>query len=159
MSGSIDISASHVTNFDFPKSDACPLPAAEFQAPAAAEKIEYEPFPIKKAIEDLDDFKVQVRASTLRRARSKLQGIKSPGFPWQEPALGVCTLAFGGFLGALPAKLSACDSLAVFFYIVLPSIGTGCLVAYLFLRHSVHHDPVNSAGEALAELPDPDKAR
>jgi hypothetical protein len=148
-----------VTSSELPKSEAGPIPVAEFQAPAVAGNIEYESFPIKKPIEDLDDFKVQVRASTLRRVRSKLQGVKAPGFPWQELALGMCTLAFGGSLGALPAKLSACDSLAIFFYTVLPCIGTGCLVAYLFLRHSVHHNPVNSAGEALAELPDPDKAR
>ena len=148
-----------MTDFEPPKSDAVPLPAAEFQAPAAPGKIEYEPFPIKKAVEDLDDFKVQVRASTLRRARTKLQGIKEQNFQWQELALGVCTLAYGGFLGALPAKLAAGEKLAIVFYTLLPVIGTGCLVAYLFLRRPVHQNPVRAAGEALAELPDPDKAR
>lgn len=136
-----------------------PIPAAEFQAPAGAENIEYESFPIKKPIEDLDDFKVQVRASTLRRARSKLHGIKGPEFQWQELALGACTLAFGGVLGALPAGLSKSATLAVIYYIVLPVIGTGSLVAYLFLRHLDYQNPARSAREALSELPDPDKAR
>ena len=148
-----------MTDFEPPKSEAVPLPAAEFQAPAAPGKIEYEPFPIRKAIEDLDDFKVQVRASTLRRARTKLQGIKHPDFQWQELALGVCTLAYGGFLGALPAKLVAGEALALFFYTILPVVGTGSLVAYFFLRRPEHQNPVRAAGEALAELPDPDKAR
>lgn len=76
-----------MTSSELPKSEAGPIPVAEFQAPAVAGNIEYESFPIKKPIEDLDDFKVQVRASTLRRVRSKLQGSKHLVFrgrnwPW-----------------------------------------------------------------------------
>ena len=148
-----------VTAFEPPKPDAAPLPAAEFQAPPAPGKVEYEAFPIKQASEDLDDFKVKVRASTLRRARSKLQSVKEPTFPWHEVTLGACTLAYGGFLGALPAQLTAGGGQAIFFYTVLPVIGTGTLVAYLFLRRPSHNSPARMAGEALAELPDPDKAR
>lgn len=150
-----------MSTFDLPKSNTDPLPKGEFISTAASGNIEHEAFPVKKPVEDLDDFKVQVRASTLRRVRSKLQGIEDPDFPWHELTLGISTLAFGGSLGALPAKLAACDALAILFYTVLPVIGTGCLVAYLFLRHgrSVHQNPVRSVDEALAELPDPENTR
>lgn len=146
-------------SFEPPKPQAGPLPAADVQAPADQEKIEYEPFPVRKAAEDLEDFKVQVRASTLRRVRGKLEHIRDPEFQWHELALGIATLSYGGFLGAIPAKLVAGEALAIFFYSVLPVVGTGALVAYLFLRHPVHQSPARISSDALNELPDPDKAR
>lgn len=142
-----------------PPANATPLPAADISAAAPAGNVEYEAYPVRKPEEDLNDFKVQVRASTLTRCRAKLSQVSVPRFPWHEVALGASTLAAGAFLGALPADIKAGSVQATFFYTLLPIVAVGAFVAYLFLRHSTIRDPSNATAEVLSELPDPDKTR
>lgn len=145
--------------FQPPPANATPLPAADVTAAAPTGNVEYEAYPVRKPEEDLNDFKVQVRASTLTRCRAKLTQVSAPRFPWHEMALGASTLAAGAFLGALPADIKAGSSQAVFFYTLLPIIAVGAFVAYLFLRRLTIREPASTAAEVLSELPDPDKTR
>jgi len=145
--------------FQPPPANASPLPAADITAAAPAGNMEYEAYPVRKPEEDLNDFKVQVRASTLTRCRTKLTQVSAPRFPWHEVALGASTLAAGAFLGALPANIKAGSPQAVFFYTFLPIIAVGAFVAYLFLRRLTICEPASAAAEVLSELPDPDKTR
>ena len=146
--------------FQPPPANAAPLPAADVKAgPPTENLVEYEAYPVRKPEEDLNDFKVQVRASTLSRCRAKLAEVLTPRFPWHEVALGASTLAGGAFLGALPADIKAGTVQAVFFYTLLPMITVGAFVAYLFLRRSTVREPTHAASDALSELPDPDKTR
>jgi hypothetical protein len=46
-----------------------------------------------------------------------------------------------------------------FFYLVLPIIGTGTFVAYIFLRRSSVVDVPRIANDILTDLPDPEKAK
>jgi hypothetical protein len=145
--------------FQPPPANATPLPAADVAAAAPAGNVEYEAYPVRKPEEDLNDFKVQVRASTLSRCRAKLAQVSAPRFPWHEVALGASTLAAGAFLGALPADIKAGGLQAVFFYTLLPIIMVGAFVAYLFLRRLTIREPARAASDVLSELPDPDKTR
>lgn len=145
--------------FEPPSANARPLPVADIAAAPAGGSIEYEAYPVRKPEEDLNDFKVQVRASTLARCRSKLTLIAAPCFPWHEVALGASTMAAGAFLGALPSDIKAGTPHALFFYTILPIVAVGALVAYLFLRRLVLHDSTSTALDVLSELPDPNKTR
>lgn len=101
-------------DFDPPEPTAGPLPVADLQATAVG-SVEYESYPVRRPEADLNDFKVQVRASTLRRCRGKLSTATRRTFPWHELALGMSTLAGGGVVGALPANISADSTNAVIF--------------------------------------------
>ena len=146
-------------DFAPPPANAQALPAADVLAPPPTGDVEYEAFPVRKPEEDLNDFKIQVRASTLSRCRSRLEQAAKASFPWHELALGVSTLATGTVLGALPADIKPGTSQAILFYTVLPAIAVAAFVAYLFLRRSGVAEPARAAAEVLSELPDPNRTR
>jgi hypothetical protein len=139
--------------------NAKPLPVADLTAPASLGSVEYEAYPVRKPEEDLNDFRVQVRATTLARCRAKLAQVANPVFPWHEVALGGSTLTGGAFLGALPADLKTGSFASTFFYTLLPIVAVASFVAYIFLRRSALREPADAAAEVLAELPDPDRTR
>lgn len=142
-----------------PPANAQAFPVADVMAPPPSGNVEYESFPVRKPEEDLNDFKVQVRASTLSRCRSKLALASSASFPWHELALGFSTLSAGGVLGALPAEIIPGTKQAILFYTVLPAISVSAFVAYLFLRRSGVSEPAQAAADVLSELPDPNRTR
>jgi hypothetical protein len=144
-------------DFQPPSANVVFLPASDINENDAAGNVEYEAYPVRKPEADLNDFKVQVRASTLARCRVKLAQVSKPLFPWHEGALGVGTLAAGAFLGALPADIKAGSFKSVFFYTILPIIAVAAFVAYFFLRRSALREPADAVAEVLADLPDPDK--
>ena len=143
-----------------PPSNASALPVADVSAPAPAPtNVEYESYPVRKPEADLNDFKIQVRASTLDRCRKKLQAAAKEQFRWHELVLGLATVAIGAFLGSLPANLAAGSKKAIFFYTGMPVVGVAAFVAYLFLRRSGPAELSRVVTDVLAELPDPDKTR
>lgn len=146
-------------HFQPPPANASPLPAAEIKAATTTENVEYQACPVRVPEEDLNDFIVKVRASTLTRCRTKLEQISEPNFPWHEMALGASTLAAGGFLGALPASMTAGTLGAIFFYTVFPIIAVASIVAYFFLRGLPIYEPASVVKDVLLEMPDPDKTR
>jgi hypothetical protein len=145
--------------FEPPVPNASPLPVADVTAAATGGNVEYEAFPVRKPEQDLNDFKVQVRASTLARCRAKLAPLSGPAFPWHEVCLGVSTMAAGAFLGALPADIKVGSPQAIFFYTILPVIAASALIAYVFLRRLALRDAAIAASEVLSELPDPERTR
>jgi hypothetical protein len=142
------------------QTSAVALPTADVRAtvPSGA-KVEYEAYPVRRPEADLNDFKVQVRASNLARCRATLTRAAKTRFPWHEMALGTSTLSTGAFLGALPATIAAGTAQSVFFYTMLPIVGVSTFVCYLFLRRTMIQEPAELAAAVLAELPDPDRAR
>lgn len=135
------------------------LPVADVTIPSSADKIEYVAYPIRNPEEDLNDFKVTVRASTLTKCRTKLTQISNPPFPWYELALGISSLATGAFLGALPVNLDKKTILPMLFNSIAPIIAASAFVAYFFLRRTALNDPARVACDLLTELPDPDRTR
>jgi hypothetical protein len=142
-----------------PAANARPLPAADVKANDASANVEYEAYPVRKPEEDLNDFKVQVRATTLDRCRTKLSEVSTARFPWHEVMLALSTLAGGTSLGSLSADIKAGTLKAGFFYTFLPVIAVAAFVAYLFLRRSAVSDPAKAASDVLTDLPDPNKTR
>lgn len=136
------------------------LRAADVSALAAtAETVVHQAYPVKKPQEEHDEFMLQVRASTLSRARHKTAELARGGFPWAEVLLSVSSLAWGGLLGAIPAALKWEDVLGKIFYLALPIVGTGTLVAYILLRWNSVVDVRRVANAILDDLPDPDRAK
>lgn len=146
-------------DFQPPPPNAQGLPAADVTVPAPTGNVEYEAFPVRKPEEDLNDFKVQVRASTLTRCRARLSEISNVSFPWYELALGVSTLAAGAYLGALPADIKPGTAQSTLFNTVMPMVTAAAFVAYLFLRRAAFADSVRAASDVLSELPDPNRTR
>jgi amino acid transporter len=147
-------------DFTPPPPTATSLPAADVQATVAeGGAVVHQAFPVRRPESELNDFVVQVRASTLTRCRSRLLKVVRARFPWHEVMLSASSLAFGAFLGALPADLTAGTGQAIVFYTLMPVVGVGSAVAFFFLRHKSGSDTAQEANEALADLPDPAKAR
>ena len=146
--------------FQPPPPNAELLPSSDFTADELPERIEYQAYPVRKPEEDLNDFLIQVRASTLRRCRSRLVQLSHSTFPWHEVLLGISSLTAGAYLGALTSdNISKNSSQAIFFFTILPIIAVAAFVAYLFLRRSTLKESSEIGGEVLAELPDPAKTR
>jgi hypothetical protein len=122
-------------------------------------RIEYDAYPVKTPVQDIQDFKLKVRASTLTRCRTRLAPLARSRFPWHELFLAVSTLAGGAWLGALPSPdIKPGTFSSHFFYAFLPLVSVASFVAYIFLRKG---GPVEAAAvvtQVLDELPDPDKA-
>lgn len=133
------------------------IPAADVLATTGTGgPVVHQAFPVRRPEADRNEFLVQVRASTLHRCRGRLREPAANPFPWHEAALGISTLSFGAFLGALPAALVLNSRSGIFFYNVLPAVGVGAGVAFAFLRRRV---TIDAASEALRDLPDPDETR
>ncbi len=145
--------------FDPPPANVTTIPIADVTAPSSGGNVEYEAYPVRKPEQDLNDFKVQVFASTLARCRTKLEGLAVSRFPWHEVFLGVSTLAAGAFLGALPVEMGGNGLLATLFRSAMPAIAAASFVAYFFLRKTAAADSTAVAAEVLAELPDPRNTR
>jgi len=136
------------------------LPTSDFTADETSKRMDYEAYPVRKPEEDLNDFKIQIRASTLRRCRFKLAQLSHSAFPWYEVLLGISTLSGGAFLGSLTSdNLPAKGFLAIFFNTILPIITVASFVAYVLLRHSTLKDSSEIGKEVLADLPNPEKTR
>lgn len=142
------------------KPQASSLPAADITAqPSTPESIVHYAFPVRQADEDQLEFLLQVRASTLARARKRIQKLTKRAFPWAELCLAVAMASVGAALGAIPAHLTIDTLVGIFFYVVLPVLSASSLVAYAFLRHFAAADVSAIATEVLEELPDPERQR
>lgn len=147
-------------HFEPPAPEVQLMPAADVRAPVdQGVQVEHQAFPVRQPEVDRNEFLVKVRASTLRRCRTLISGIKPTAFPWHELALGVATTCYGGFLGALPADLKSGSWTEIFFYRLLPIIGTGAAVCFLFLRRDTAKAAASLAFQALEDLPDPDETK
>lgn len=147
-------------HFDPPVPSAASMPAADVQARTdQSESLVHQAFPVRQPAVDADEFLVQVRASTLRRCRSRLANTAVRPFPWHELLLGTCTLSMGGVIGAVASGVEFSSIGGMFFYALLPALGAGTGVAYLFQRARHFSDPQRVMREVLEDLPDPEVAR
>lgn len=136
------------------------VPAADVTVPPAdGGSVVHQAYPLKQPVEELDEFLVRVRGSTLRRARRKLTALVKLSFPWAEVLLGVSTLCAGGGLGALASGVAWNTDKAVFYYVILPVIAVGTGVGYALLRHLTPNNASLVAQDILEELPDPDRTK
>jgi hypothetical protein len=107
--------------------------------------------------EDANDFTIAIKATNLKRWRSKLIQISKSHFTWSELFLAISTLCLGGYFSALSIpRTGDLKPIAQFFeFTALPSVGVATLVAYFFSRKlsSVRAD--QAAKELLKDIPDP----
>jgi len=135
------------------------LPVADITAPIPKGNIDYEAYPVRKPEEDLNDFKVQVRASTLSRCRTRLEKISNTTFLWYEMSLAGSTVSMGAYLGSLAANIPSGSFLDVLFNTIIPVISSALFVSYIFLRRARDIEPKQAITDVLSELPDPKRSR
>lgn len=136
------------------------LPVANVSVPVQQPgNLSYPAYPVYYAEDEVSEFFVQVRASTLRRCRQRLDRVAESKIPWADVTLGLSTLALGGFLAAFLTDVTPGSGEEVVFFSVLPVLGVGFLVWHIASRHHRHQDASEIAREVLAELPDPDKSK
>lgn len=142
---------------DFPKPTAVSIPAADFQAPPPNRDLAIkQAFPVRQSREDRDDFIVAVRASVLRRCRGKLASLKTRANVSTELLLAAGTSSLGASLSALASGVTLRDPSGTFFFVALPAVGFGSLVAYALCRDHSTRSANDAATDILSELPEPD---
>lgn len=135
------------------------LPAADVKVESGKDHLTVaHNFEVKQSESKLNDTAIIVFESSLRKCRSKLESLEKQEISLTEVLLGISTASLGGILGALasgvPFELTFGS---ISFYVFLPMLLVGCLVAYIFKRKEQFRNPSNIARDLLEELPDPDK--
>lgn len=113
-------------------------------------------FPMRQAPSDKNDFMVQVRASSLRRCRTRLQSLSTSPVNWSDLFLALATLGLGAYLGALASAVKWDSSLGVWLLAFSPGGGAAFFVAFLFSRKASQKSAKEAADFVLEELPEPD---
>jgi len=114
-------------------------------------------YPVRITEDDKNDFIVQIRASVLRRNRTKLTRLRNLKFSYGEVLLGTSTLLLGASLSGLASKVELNSILGIIFYLIFPLISIGTAVAYGFYRKYSLENVVDIAQDMLDELPDPER--
>ncbi|ERP32018.1 hypothetical protein [Chitinivibrio alkaliphilus] len=81
------------------------------------------------------DFMITIRASALKGWREKLTTLRASSFPWAEILLAFSSLGVGAILSSLLSDVALSTLTGKFFFIILPPLTCGAIVAYLFVRH------------------------
>lgn len=115
-------------------------------------------YPVKQAEEDKNDFIVEVKASKLRKVRSKLELLANERFPLYECLLGIASAFLGAFLSGLASDMVLNSSKGIIIFIVCPIVATGTGVAYFYQRRISVNPPKVLINDIMDDLADPDKA-
>lgn len=142
-----------------PKPSVISLPAADVTIPRdrGSDGVITKQFPIRVPEVERNEFMVSVRASSLKRARKRILLMQPESFPWHDLALAICTLSIGSFLGALAADIKPDEWKYIFFYSLMPVVGSGSGISYFFLRKKPTVEIRQHIEELLIDVPDPDK--
>ncbi|MET3431461.1 tetratricopeptide (TPR) repeat protein [Herbaspirillum seropedicae] len=111
-----------------------------------------ETLPVLEAPKELPDYVTYVKGSNLRKARAQLERLKNARFAWAELLLAVASLCLGAYLGVLPTDIQGVR-LSFFYKTILPVVGVGAGVAYLFLRRMDIVSSRDVATDVLDRLP------
>lgn len=99
------------------------------------------------------DFMITIRASALKGWREKLTTLRASSFPWAEILLAFSSLGVGAILSSLLSDVTLSTLKGKFFFIVLPPLTFGGIVAYLFVRHIETVSASSVAETLLADMP------
>ena len=137
------------------------IPTADVRLPMGPGDYRHAAYPVKRPEEELNEFIVECRATTLMRCREKLVAIRDSSFPWHEILLAIASLTIGTSLGALSSEISYTGNpiLWKFLFMLLPVIGLGTGIAYAFLRYQNTKGTAATAREILEVLPDPNNSK
>ncbi|MFM5564244.1 hypothetical protein ACET8P_17540 [Aeromonas veronii] len=127
------------------------FPAADIKAEANGSdmKINHS-YPVITPDKEKNDFMITIRASTLKGWREKLTTLKASSFPWAELLLAFSSMGIGAILSSLCSDITISTAIGKFFFIVLPPLTFGAIVAYLFVRH-IETASASSVAETLLE--------
>ncbi len=113
--------------------------------------------PVKIPQNELNDFRIAIRASDINEIRAWLN-IRESKFPWAEIMLAIATTAFGLSIGGLISgiNLRSWQSIMVVVFLLI-AVGTG--TAYCFIRKNSIINMTQLAQQILKKLPDPEKEK
>jgi hypothetical protein len=137
------------------------IPTADIRLPTNSGDYRHAAYPVKRPEEEINEFMVECRATTLVRCREKLSAIRDSSLPLHEFLLAIASLAIGTSLGALSSEITYTSNppLWKFLFMLLPCIGLGAGIAYFFLRHQSNKVNGAAAKEILQDLPDPNNSK
>jgi hypothetical protein len=95
--------------------------------------VQTESFPVIPRQNLQNEFARPVKMSDIIRILEEIGKIKKKGINWEEIAIGVTTLGFGGTLSALITPVDISDNLGPLFYIILPIISFS-LTVYVIMH-------------------------
>lgn len=133
------------------------LPAADVTADTKNGPLTLEEsLPVHRPDEDRNDFTVALRASRIRKIRTKLSQVARNKFPIHEVLLAICTVSLGSFLTGLLSGLNLSTPWDVYAMYILLIIGAICGTAYFFTRKSSSITTTAIVKELLEDMPDPE---
>jgi choline-glycine betaine transporter len=115
-----------------------------------------ENLPVHRPDEDKNDFTVALRASRIRKIRTKLLQIARNKFPVHEVLLAISTISLGSFLIGLLSGLNLTSPWDVYTMYILLIIGAICGTAYFFTWKSSSITTTATVKELLEDIPDPE---
>lgn len=96
---------------------------------------------IKVPMEDINDYKIAVRKSSIKKITNACKEIENNKFAWGELLLGISTLFFGAFFSAIISGVKyELKLLSVMFYTIFPTIAVATLIGYIACRKSLIRD-------------------
>jgi len=116
--------------------------------------IQTESIPVIPKNKDINDFARPIKMSDLRKISSKISHFKKNRIHWDEIALGISTLGFGGTISALLSKIKIDDPLGILFYIVLPIISFS-LIVFLIMFKILHNKIDTNISVFIEEIINP----
>lgn len=146
-------------NLQFPEPNVVSHTTADVRFGPATEKMTYVSCPVRQPEEDINDFKVEVWASTLKRCRVGLEELQNLKFPFAEVALALASASLGAVLSAIASNIKYDSNLGFWFYNIGGPIFAASSVAYFFLRERSFSEPIRISRAVMQDLPDPDKSR
>lgn len=96
---------------------------------------------IKVPVEDINEYKIAVRKSSIKKIKNACNEIQNNKFTWGELLIGICTMFFGAFLSAIISGVKyELNFLGVMFYTICPMIAVASLIGYIACRKSLIRD-------------------
>lgn len=130
------------------------FPAADIKAEASGSDMKVShSYSVVTPDKEKNDFMITIRASALKGWREKLTSLKSSSFPWAEVLLSFSSLGAGAILSSLLSDVVLSTAKGKFFFVVLPPLTFGAIVAYLFVRHIETVSASSVAATLLEDMP------
>lgn len=97
-----------------------------------------ESFPVIPKNNDVNDFIRPVKMSDLKKIFNQAKAIKTNEFQWDELAISISSLGFGGTLSALSSGVKLDSTLGIIFYILFPIVSFASAVFVIMFKKLRH---------------------
>lgn len=132
------------------------IPAIDLKITGDPQPLTIFGFPVVLPKEDIDDKVVPIRGKDLNRWRGKLLRICNRPFKCDDLFLAISMLLLGSYAAVLLTNNSYSGFVNFALHTLLPCLGVGFFIAYIFIRRISTASPKELSEELLKEIPNPD---